>query len=327
MTAESAKTTTETSRRCPRVLVVDDEPLNVDLLMRRLKKAGYEPTGAESTAQAFAKIAEQVPEIVLLDINMPGISGIEALVRLRESDETHALPIIMVSALSESERIVEALHKGANDYVTKPVDMPVLLARIETQLKLASTVRQLEVQTQLLQQMAAYDELTGVYNRRSMTDAMNAQHSLCVRMNRPFSVIMLDLDHFKKINDTLGHGCGDQALREFAHRILASVRSMDIVCRYGGEEFFVILPETSIAMAALVAERFREEVAAAPFMLSGQAIPITVSVGVSGIAPGEKMTAEQLREEADQALYRAKREGRNRVCVAERIAASLNPPT
>ncbi|MBI3736414.1 diguanylate cyclase, partial [Candidatus Sumerlaeota bacterium] len=224
-------------RECYHVMVVDDEPENLELLERRLSRVGYDVSTASSAREALGNIEERQPDIILLDITMPDVSGRQMLLILRKTTQTHTLPVIMVSGLGDSENIAGALREGANDYVTKPIDMDILLARMETHLRLGATIRQLETQKELLQRLAAYDELTGVYNRRSMFDALDSQFGVSRRMNRSFSILMIDLDNFKSINDSHGHAAGDEVLKGFCNRMKNLLRSMDILSRYGGEEF------------------------------------------------------------------------------------------
>ncbi len=295
------------------ILVVDDEPANVELLDRRLRRAGYEVSTASSAQEALAEVARRPPNLMLLDICMPGMSGLEVLRTLRAAPDTHLLPIIMVTGLSATEDIVEAIQSGANDYVTKPINMPVLLARVETQLRVSGLLIQLEAQTKILGHLAAFDELTGVYNRRSLMGALEAQLSRLHQQHSALSLLMIDLDRFKDVNDTHGHAVGDAVLREFARRVAESARDADIVARYGGEEFCLILPESDVIVAEMVAERVRSAVADRPFRVADADIVVTASIGAASLEPGSTAAPAELLEQADRALYEAKRAGRN--CV------------
>ncbi|MBI5367304.1 MAG: diguanylate cyclase [Planctomycetes bacterium] len=299
------------------VLIVDDEPGNLDLLSRRLLRSGYSVAIACSAAEAEPVVATHPPDIILLDIMMPEVSGLEYLCRLRADARTSRTPIIMVSALADTENIVTAISDGANDYVTKPINLPVLLARMQTHLKMAALVQNLETQTQLLTKLAAVDHLTGVYNRRSMFEALEVEMSRSRRSGRALSFVMLDIDHFKRLNDEHGHPVGDQVLREFAARAREAVRPTDLVCRYGGEEFAVILPETEATQAEAAGERVRQAIGGWPFAVAGRQIPVTVSVGLASVAATYSGDLARVIARADKALYEAKQSGRNRVCVAE----------
>lgn len=304
------------------ILVVDDEPPNVELLRRRLTRAGYDVITAGSAAEARAQIAKHPPNLMLLDICMPEVSGVELLRELRELPGTRLLPIIMVTGLSETENIVEAIQNGANDYVTKPINMPVLLARMETQLRMSALVMQLESQAKILSHLAAFDELTGLYNRRSLTGALEAQCA-SARLHAGLSLLMIDIDHFKGVNDRYGHAGGDAVLLEFARRLAATARDTDIAGRWGGEEFLVLLPEADEEVALTVAERIRACAEEAPFVFNSTLIPVTVSLGIATLPPGERAEPARLIETADHALYEAKRAGRNRVHAASGAHAFL----
>lgn len=303
------------SKAC-RVLVVDDELPAIDFLRRRLERLGYQVNTAQSTEEALGEIRKRLPNIVLLDIAMPEVSGIELLRQLRQNSETQTLPVIMVSALGDTDNIVTAIREGANDYVTKPINMPVLTARMETHLKMAGLVHHLEAQTQILAKLAAFDELTGLYNRRAMIGALEATLKRMRVYRSPLSVLMMDLDHFKNVNDNYGHAAGDAVLREFARRLGTAVRQADIRCRYGGEEFCVLLPETGGEGAQVIAERIRKAIEQPLFPIDkDKEIPVTVSIGLATLMPKEDLEPAMLLENADKALYRAKQEGRNRVAL------------
>lgn len=304
-------------RKC-HVLVVDDEPANRDVLSRRLLRAGYGVSTAASADEAWTKIRERMPAMVLLDVCMPQVSGIDLLERLRGESATRLLPVIMVTSLSDSVDVVTAINAGANDYVTKPIDLPVLLARMATHLKMASLVAQLESQTRILAHLAAFDDLTGTYNRRAIDAALASGCQRAAEQRRPVTVLMLDLDRFKEVNDLHGHAAGDAVLREFARRLLAAVRDTDIVGRYGGEEFAVLLPDTGEDAGLAVAERIRAATAACPFEVDSRPLRVTVSIGASTHAGGKTTTCDVLLQQADRALYQAKQDGRNRVVAFHR---------
>ncbi|MCU0291104.1 MAG: diguanylate cyclase [Thermoanaerobaculaceae bacterium] len=301
-------------RKC-HVLVVDDEPANRDLLCRRLQRAGYGTSSAASAEEAWRLIGERLPSLVLLDVCMPGVSGLDLLARLRGQTSTRLLPIIMVTSMSDSSDVVNAIQGGANDYVTKPIDLPVLLARMETHLRMASLVTQLESQGRILAHLAAFDDLTGLYNRRSVGAAIQAGCQRAQERHHPLALLMLDLDHFKEVNDRHGHAVGDAVLKELAARLAAAVRDSDVVGRHGGEEFVVMLPDTDARAALAVAERIRGAIGGTPFACNSGPIPVTVSIGASALAAGESVVPCQLLEEADRALYEAKRAGRDRVVL------------
>ena len=297
------------------ILVVDDEKTNVMVVQRALKIAGYDVVGAVSAEKARECIQAQLPDLILLDISMPEVSGLEFLTELRNQSKTAKIPVILVSALTDTETIVTGLQTGANDYIMKPVEMPVLLARVQTQLSVAKRAQALEMQAGNLARLAHTDALTGLINRRGFVDIYTGEMSRARRYRRSLVVAMMDLDHFKNINDRYGHAGGDAVLRAFAATARAALRSHDVICRYGGEEFCVLMPETKIRGAMRVAERARAAIEKMMVMHEGKPIAATVSIGIASAfeAGGEECTGEELLERADKALYRAKAAGRN--CV------------
>jgi diguanylate cyclase (GGDEF)-like protein len=297
-----------------RVLMVEDSKSSLEVYSHRLERRGYIVATAESADQARAEIAKMVPDIILLDVFMPRVSGFELLQELRKSPITTRVPVILISALSGTENIVAGLELGANDYVTKPIVMPILTARMEALLRSSALVQRLEVQTELLAKLAAFDDLTGAYNRRSMFHHLEAELSRSRRYQRSVSLLMVDIDHFKRVNDQHGHIIGDEALRWLVNTLQSELRAMDFVCRYGGEEFCTILPETDYVGAATAGERLRTAVERTPFKRAELEIPMTVSVGgASWHAMGD---IPDLLSRADDALYEAKRGGRNQVRLA-----------
>ncbi len=303
----------------PLILAVDDEPLNLALLRHALVRFGYEVVCALSVAAAREEIAARIPDLILLDISMPGESGLDMLRELRDSEFTKALPIIMVSALTGTDTIVTGLESGANDYVTKPVDIPVLVARIRTQLQAATRLRQLDDKAEQMELMAMHDELTGLPNRRAFFEEAARELARGARNGKPTSLLALDIDKFKRVNDTHGHAAGDRLLQQFARVVSGNMRTQDLLARIGGEEFAVLLPETGLKGARSTAERIREQIAAAKVLWNGVEISVTTSIGVATDESAAKQAPEDLMGKADKALYMAKESGRNRVCVATPI--------
>jgi len=218
--------------------------------------------------------------------------------------------------VSEGERrkLTQALEMGVNDYLTRPVDKNELTARVRTQLRKKRYADRLRHNVQLSLEMAITDQLTGLHNRRYMERHLSNLIGNAGKTGRPLAFLIMDIDYFKSVNDTHGHDIGDEVLREFSSRIGANVRGLDLACRYGGEEFVVVMPDTDISFAYMVAERLRRSVETTPFEISRdpRKLNITISIGIAS-SEGEKDTAEALLHRADQALYRAKRDGRNRV--------------
>jgi len=297
------------------VLAVDDDPNILKMYQRRLRRFGYQVRTTLNAEEADIAISERLPDMILLDVFLPHTSGLEYLTKLRQNPKTKNLPIILVSGSDDTEHVVRGLHEGASDYVVKPFQMEVLLARMQTQLRLAGLLKKLETQAETLSKLAAFDELTGVYNRRSLFNALESEISRSARYSYPLSVMMLDLDHFKKVNDDYGHAAGDAVLRRFAELVGDTLRKIDVLCRYGGEEFCAILPETSVNSAIKVAERVRVAVESDTISLDQVELRITVSIGITSVTPLRGAEPDHLLSEADKALYEAKSNGRNRVEV------------
>jgi diguanylate cyclase (GGDEF)-like protein len=285
------------------LLVVDDDAMNCDALSRRLERAGYAVFTAESGTAALDILAAHRVDLVLLDVMMPGMSGVDVLRRVRETRSISELPIIMVTAKDGTDDIVEALDLGANDYVTKPLDVAVALARIRTQL----TARRA-------------DPLTGLPNRVLFMDRLERRIQRAAAAGRyDFAVLFLDVDRFKVINDSLGHVAGDQLLVDIAQRLERSLRSTDTVARFGGEctlarvggdEFTILVDGATAASARAVAERLVATVAA-PFDLGDREVATSVSVGIVMGAERYSHAPDMVRD-ADTAMYRAKDAGKAR---------------
>jgi len=304
------------TRKRYRILMVEDSRVSLEVYAQRLERRGYQMATAISAEEARVELETAVPDLILLDVFMPKVSGFEFVRELRADPKTSRVPIILISALSDTQHIVEGLELGANDYVTKPIVMPILTARMEALLRSSELVRRLEVQTELLSKLAAYDDLTGVYNRRSMFHHLEAELSRCRRYGRSLGVLMVDIDHFKRVNDEYGHLVGDQALRWVATTLQNELRSMDFLCRYGGEEFCAILPETNRPGVLRAGERLRAAIERTLFTHSEVQLSLSISVGGASWAAEESTEFPDLMARADAALLEAKRNGRNQVRVA-----------
>jgi two-component system, cell cycle response regulator len=236
---------------------------------------------------------------------------------LRTLDRTRFLPIILLAGPDETQRLVRALELGINDYVTRPVDRQELIARLRTQVKRKRYNDQLRSSVTQTIEMAVTDGLTGLHNRRYLDSHLASLAAKARSRGKPLSVLITDIDRFKSINDTHGHDAGDDILREFAMRLRQSVRGFDLACRYGGEEFVIVMPDTDPAFAEKVAERIREQIARNPFTIADGAktLEVTISVGVASLK-AEPDTAGEMMKRADIALYQAKNAGRNRVVAS-----------
>jgi diguanylate cyclase (GGDEF)-like protein len=304
------------TRKRYRILMVEDSRVSLEVYAQRLERRGYQVSTAISAEEARAELEVGVPDLILLDVFMPKVSGFEFLRELRADQKTSRVPILLISALSDTQHIVEGLELGANDYVTKPIVMPILTARMEALLRSSELVRRLEVQTELLSKLAAFDDLTGVYNRRSMFHHLEAELSRCRRYGRSLGILMVDIDHFKRVNDEHGHLIGDQALRWVATTLQNELRSMDFLCRYGGEEFCAILPETNRPGVARAGERLRSAIERTLFAQSDVQLSLSISIGGASWVADETNDIPDLLARADAALLEAKRNGRNQVRVA-----------
>ena len=283
------------------LLVVDDDEAVCQVMAIMLTDLGYQVRTETDGRRVLSLLREHGFDVVLLDIMMPKMSGLELITQIRE--HFSVLPLLIVTAFGSADLTVDAMRRGATDFVTKPVDASLLDLRIRSSFDLEQTRR-----------MANTDGLTGLYNHRYLQGRLNQEIERAERYERPLSVVMADLDHFKNFNDTYGHPRGDRVLIAVAQTLRQVSRASDILARYGGEEFTLILPETTVQEAGLVAERARKHVMALKLedQEDGEA-PISISLGVATHTAGS--SKEDLIEAADAALYRAKREGRNRVSL------------
>jgi len=300
------------------LLLVDDDEDSRDLLSRRLVHKGHHVESAETGAQALALLEKRDFDLVLLDVDMPGLNGLDTLRAIRETHETTKLPVIMVTAHDESDEVVRALDMGANDYIPKPIDLPVALARIRTQILVKRAMEALEEVNERLRRLATVDSLTGIANRRRFDEVLESEWKRAIRDASPLAVLMADVDYFKKYNDTYGHDVGDKVLRQVAEALSGGLRPGDFVARYGGEEFVLVLPLTEAEGALAVAERLRAAVAATEVTHGdGQTSSrVTICIGVATGIASRTAAPQPLVTLADGALYEAKRAGRNRVQLA-----------
>jgi two-component system, cell cycle response regulator len=303
-----------------RILIVDDHEDNVELLRARLESWGYIAESASNGAEALRKVEDSPPDLMLLDVMMPEMDGIEVARRVKGNSDLPFIPIIMQTALDSTENKVEGLEAGADDYITKPIDFAELKARLTSMLRIKRLQEELqEREHQLLEanerlrHMSQTDALTGLDNRRHLEDRLREMFEHAKRLNEPFSCVMCDLDRFKSVNDTHGHQAGDAVLKQFARILRGEVREIDRVGRYGGEEFMLLLPGTVLDAGVRFAERVRKQVEANTFTFDGTSIRRTASFGVSAWPHPRIADCDGLMRAADDALYVAKETGRNRV--------------
>ncbi|GAB4435640.1 MAG: diguanylate cyclase [Chloroflexi bacterium OHK40] len=338
------------------ILIVDDTPANLRLLTEVLQGVGYRVRAVTRGERALAVARQALPNLILLDVRLPDLDGFVVCAQLKQDPATQAVPVIFISALDATDVKVHAFAAGAVDYVTKPLNPNEVLARVHTHLALRELHLQLQVANEALaerlgelertnarlhaeiearrqaeaanmrlleelRQMACTDALTGLYNRRHFFELAGRELERARRTGSPLGLLMVDLDHFKAVNDNHGHQVGDQVLQAVAQLFAANLRSADVAARYGGEELVVLLPDTGPAQAQQAAERLREAVGRSPLGGGANPIAITVSIGVAALQGAElRESLELLLARADEALYAAKRAGRNRVMNWGRLA-------
>lgn len=291
-----------------KLLVVDDEAIFCKVIWALLTEIGYQVTTETDAHKVPTLLRQGSFDVLLMDLHMPGLDGLDLIESIRKDD--NVLPIIVVTGDNSSETTVEAMRRGATDFVAKPVEGSLLDLRIRRAFDLEHSRR-----------LANTDGLTGLYNHRHLQERLQQEVDRARRYGRPLSVVMADIDHFKRFNDTFGHPCGDEALIAVSDTLRQVGRTPDIVARYGGEEFLLVLPETELSKAMIVAERARQCVEALRFPAVHPSARLTLSLGVAELAPNDLMqegSKGSLIKRADEALYRAKDGGRNcAVCLAD----------
>jgi diguanylate cyclase (GGDEF)-like protein len=300
-----------------KVLIADDSIVSRHLLEATLRRWEYEVSVACDGAEAW-RVLEQpdAPRLAILDWMMPGLTGVEICRRVREKGGEPYIYILLLTSKSLKEDLIQGLEAGADDYVTKPFDNHELNVRLRAGRRIVELQDELLAAREALREQATHDALTRLWNRHSIFEILQRELSRAAREHTPVGVILLDLDHFKLINDTHGHVAGDAVLREAARRMMASVRPYDGIGRYGGEEFLVILPGCDEAATERQAERLRNALGRDLMKLTETEVQVTASFGATTALPGAGSTMEQLMHAADEALYRAKDLGRNRVVFA-----------
>jgi two-component system cell cycle response regulator len=308
--------------RAPVILVADDEPVNLALIKRRLEWEEYHVETAQDGGEAVEAAKRVLPDLVILDVMMPVLDGLGACRLLKEDPSTRDIPVIFLSALDDTDTKVNGLSLGANDYISKPFRVEELLARVAVSIRLKrerdllqESAEELRRRAEAASEMSMTDALTGLLNRYGLQRALQRELSEARRYTRPLSCLLLDIDFFKAINDTHGHAAGDAALMQTARVLTESVRGSDVVCRYGGEEFLVLAPETDARGAHSLAEKIRLSVSSRLFGDGGRAFALTLSAGVAELRPDE--SGNDMIARADLALYQAKQHGRDRVEAAE----------
>jgi diguanylate cyclase (GGDEF)-like protein len=297
------------------ILVIDDSKTARQQVIEILKQNSLFKFYFEAAdgIEGFKMALNKPIDLIICDVEMPGMDGFKFLRMLGSREELLDAPVIMVTGREDTDAKIRGLEQGASDYVTKPYDSGELLARVKVQLKIKSLQDKLKQSNQMLLELSHTDPLTGLNNRRSMMEALDKEFERSTRTQSPLSLLMLDIDHFKKINDNFGHQQGDKVLQSLAALLKEHLRQYDLATRFGGEEFALILPETSEKDACLVAERIRQSIQELELDDLPTHFRMTASIGLA-TSPNEVMaTPDDLIREADDALYNAKRRGRNRV--------------
>jgi two-component system, cell cycle response regulator len=295
-----------------RILMVDDHRTLAERVLSSLADEHTAELETNPTESLFHAV-EGNYDLLIVSLDLDNFDSLRLCSQLRSLERTRNVPILAIAAADNDTRLVRALEIGVNDYLVRPIDKNEILARVRTQIRKKRYTEWLRDNAQLSIEMAITDALTGLYNRRYMESHIGTLVEQAVARDKPLAVLLLDIDYFKSINDGHGHDAGDDVLREFALRIRKSIRGLDLACRYGGEEFVVVMPETDMAVATMVAERLRRRIASEPFAIQkgARSIEVTISIGIAALGPNDNPAA--IIKRADQALYRAKRDGRNRV--------------
>jgi two-component system chemotaxis response regulator CheY len=298
-----------------KVLIADDDALVRQILQGHLTARGHEPVFASHGLEAWELLQNEHIRMVIVDWMMPEVDGPELIRRIRNAAWPAYTYIILLTAKSGRNDIVEGLNMGADDFVTKPFRLEELLARMGVGARILQLEERLSASVAREEALAIQDSLTGLPNRRGLRGRAQAELSRAEREKGSVCVIMMDLDHFKEVNDQFGHAAGDQALRRVAEVLQENRRDYDFTGRWGGEEFLVILPGTSLAQACVVGERIRAAIQSIEFRVgSGDAVRLHASLGAAEACPAARpIGLDELLERADHAMYRAKREGGNRI--------------
>jgi diguanylate cyclase (GGDEF)-like protein len=297
------------------ILIIDDSVTVREQIIRILEPFNLftRYNEAEDGLEGFKKLLSNPVDIILCDLEMPRIDGFKFLSMLKARPDLQNVPVIILTGMNDRERKVKGLDQGASDYITKPFDPEELVARVRVHLKIKKLQDDLKRSNELLLELSNTDHLTGLFNRRYMMEALDKEVQRSVRKKGNLSIIILDIDHFKRVNDGYGHQQGDVVLQKVALQLQMELRNYDCAARYGGEEFVAILPDSSLKEAVFVADRIRQSVQGTRFSGPLADLSLTVSLGVACFSPQHSPNVDGFIKLADDALYRAKANGRNRV--------------
>jgi two-component system cell cycle response regulator len=299
-----------------KILIVEDESIFRRMVKKYLLEAGYDIVEAEDGLSAWELFQREPFHLVITDWIMPGLSGPRLVQKIRTSGQKNYTYIIMLTAMDDKDSVVLGLESGVDEYLTKPFNGKELIARVASGMRILKLEEQLKQAHQQMEILAMHDGLTGLLNRRAIEEYAEAEFNLAIRKEHVLSIIMLDIDHFKNINDQFGHKFGDHTLQQVAKLLTNDLRNYDRIGRWGGEEFILVLPDTQLEDAAMVAERIRVKIAKMKISLENEeTFSVQISLGVA--CTGLFSSLAKLIDAADQALYQAKQTGRNRVCIFE----------
>lgn len=300
------------------ILIVEDDIVTRKLLVKKLVKEGYAVDMAENGVKAIEKLNQTFFPIVISDWMMPELDGLGLCQAIRKREWNGYVFIILLTAKNAKDDIVSGLEAGADDYLTKPFHHAELIARINSGVRIVNLEQSLRSANEEIRLLSIKDPLTGCFNRSYLNERLPQELTRARRYRRPLSLIICDIDHFKNINDKYGHQAGDEVLKEFAARIMSSIRDqVDWIVRYGGEEFLIILPETDAGGTQILAERLRRKITEKTINAGRQTISVTASFGSTCLqsdSQAELYTQESIIRTADALMYEAKESGRNRVC-------------
>jgi diguanylate cyclase (GGDEF)-like protein len=301
-----------------RTLVAEDDLITRRLLQAHIAKWGHEVVVAKDGAEAWTILnGDDPPRLVILDWMMPEMDGVTICREIRKSEKQPYVYIILLTGRTRKEDVIEGLEAGADDYIVKPFDAQELRVRVRAGSRIIRLQEDLMSALASSDFQATHDALTGIWNRRAVIDRLNGELARAEREAGTVGVLLADLDHFKRVNDTYGHLAGDAVLREVVNRLRTSMRPYDVMGRYGGEEFLMVLPSYDSKCARSVAERLRCLLSEKPLVTSEGTFRVTVSFGVASVHGGDSIGPDTIIKRADEALYRAKNSGRNRVEVWE----------
>ena len=303
------------------ILVVEDDPLSFQLIEAKLQSLGHLVTSAVNGREALDLIKRGIFPILITDLNMPLMDGFELCRAVRAQKLPGYVYITIITSLDTRDGVINGLQAGADEYLTKPINPAELEARLNTGKRILALERSLRKANEEIRLLSISDPLTKVFNRAYLSVRLSEEIDRAQRYKRPISIIMCDIDHFKKINDSLGHQAGDVVLERFTRLLKGLIRpKIDCLARYGGEEFIIILPETNFSGAEIMAARLHKNVNEMKILLDDEDLSITASFGVCGTTttPSPIITPDSLIKQADDLMYQAKKEGRNRV-VSKKI--------